>query len=143
MSTETFDVYIIDQKPEPKTIKVVSVEKHRKWDSTEFEHTRLSSSVNYDNQLLKVFSYYAFVSYEDGEKLATCIAAGVHKISLSGYPSFALMMDFTKRPETSERGGKILWLSYSALQLLQMVGPVEYTFEVDEPDNSYPMGTHF
>lgn len=132
MTTETLDTSLIESGPDPKTINVYDRESYRKQDSREFEDVRLSSAPSYDKALITLFPYYAFVSFEVAEDLSKILSAGVHKIDMHGYPSFASVMDYTSRPETSKRGGKVFWMSGSALHMLRVVAD-GYEFEVENP----------
>lgn len=77
-------------------------------------HEKISSGFRYDKHLVHAFPHFAYVTYEQGIKLSDAIAKGIHKISVNGYPSFALTLDFNT-------DGKVLWLSGSALRLLKII----------------------
>ncbi|QFG12298.1 Hypothetical Protein OBI_RACECAR_203 [Arthrobacter phage Racecar] len=79
----------------------------------------VSSSRSYDASLNEIFPYHAKVTMEEGQELASLLSRG-HKhgpnLEYEYYPSFALMMNFNGG---GRLGGKVLWMSDAAINLLQ------------------------
>jgi hypothetical protein len=79
---------------------------------------RISSSRSYDNALSGIFPYHVKVGMEEGQELAGLLSSGQRYENSTDkfYPSFALMMNFNGG---GPLGGKVLWLSESAVNMLQ------------------------
>lgn len=81
---------------------------------------RVSSSRSYDRALGEIFPYHTKISHEEGQELSGILSRGLKhgpNLEYEYFPSFALMMDFTKTE--GGKGRKVLWMSESSLSLLK------------------------
>lgn len=99
---------------------------------TDFE--KISSGVKYDKNLVNAFPHFCYVTNGEGRHFAGLIAGGIHKMSVYGYPSFALTLDYNS-------DGKVLWLSDSAVRLLSILED-NYEFEDVDYRAMYQEPTH-
>lgn len=94
----------------------------------------VSSSPSYDMSLQQIFPYHTKLTMEQGAELSGLLSNG-QKYENSDdkfYPSFALMMNFKGG---GPLGGKVLWLSEAAMNLLQRHDDL---YEIDLIDHTTP-----
>lgn len=109
---------LIGEEEPPKTITVYTTDRAK-------DGERVSSAPSYDEHMSAIFPYFVRVSYDDAEVISQELSAGLHKMYLSGYPSFASTMDFRSN-------GKIIWFSSSGMTLLNSAS--RFDFDVDVPE---------